>query len=154
MILLLGLVLGKYSFCAPCYWCVMSSWSNLGSLDFGPPLDWFVKLMMGNALINGRQSLCCQFRGRQYCYARILHGLWYSYMLLKTQTSVSLCLSLSMLICSACKIIQISVSIPYSIIQKASNALEVLTEVLDAVDTQHPEVWWWTMVLFLNLKAW
>ncbi|XP_050255604.1 TOM1-like protein 5 isoform X1 [Quercus robur] len=27
-----------------------------------------------------------------------------------------------------------------SIIQKASNALEVLTEVLDAVDTQHPEV--------------
>ena len=63
-------------------------------------------------------------------------------MLLKTQTSVSLslCLSLSMLICSACKIIQISVSIPYSIIQKASNALEVLTEVLDAVDTQHPEV--------------
>jgi hypothetical protein len=33
-----------------------------------------------------------------------------------------------------------SVSIPFSIIQKASNALEVLKEVLDAVDTQHPEV--------------
>ena len=57
--------------------------------------------------------------------------------------NTNLCLSLSLLtmfICSACKIIQIFVSIPYSIIQKASNALEVLTEVLDAVDTQHPEV--------------
>lgn len=30
----------------------------------------------------------------------------------------------------------------YSIIQKASNALEVLKEVLDAVDSHSPEVCW------------
>lgn len=33
-----------------------------------------------------------------------------------------------------------SVLISCSIIQKASNALDVLKEVLDAVDSQHPEV--------------
>lgn len=38
-----------------------------------------------------------------------------------------------------------------SIIQKASNALEVLKEVLDAVDSQHPEVCCWSTIVNFKL---
>lgn len=40
----------------------------------------------------------------------------------------------------------------FSIIQKASNALEVLREVLDAVDGQRPEVWWWFVWISEKIK--
>lgn len=40
-----------------------------------------------------------------------------------------------------------SLPISCSIIQKAGNVLEVLKEVLDAVDSQHPEVYFWSIIL-------
>ena len=50
-----------------------------------------------------------------------------------------------------CNSLYQSVPASCSIIQKASNALEVLKEVLDAVQSQHSEVSCWCISLILKL---
>lgn len=54
--------------------------------------------------------------------------------------TIKLLLSINIMLCLQIVPFFESLSVPYSIIQKATNALEVLKDVLDAVDTQHPEV--------------
>lgn len=66
-----------------------------------------------------------------------------SYILHRCFCSYITILLLTFVLCNFCHrktIIYYLIPVLCSIIQKASNALEVLKEVLDAVDSQHPEV--------------